>query len=852
MIADRVWDDADSLGPALLARRFESDWRAEGRRPDPADYLPAEPDADPASLLAVLRADLALRWEGGEPARVESYLVRFPRLGGAVLVALLYEEYCLREEAGEGPNPAEYEARFPEAAAELRQVLEIHSLVRKGPSTIPADPARPPAAPFPEVGQTIAGFRLVEELGRGSFARVFRAEEGPLANRSVALKVARAGSREPQALARLQHTHIVPIHSYLTDPATGLHLLCMPYLGRTTLADVLAHSGARSLRSGADLVALLDRLRAADDVLAARPAGRIALARRGFARAIAWWGARLAEALQHAHDRGVLHRDVKPSNVLITADGLPMLLDFNLAHESWCADPSAPRSAPGGTLAYMAPEHLEALAAGAADRVDGRADVYALGVVLFETLTAGRRPFEPPAGGSTMPEALRRAAADRRAGPPRLRAIRRELPGELDAVVGKCLALDPASRYANPGELAADLQAVTDDAPLTFAAEPWAGRVRRWTRRNRRRLALAAPVVLALSTRPGYAYNSGMIRIQLDPATRDELQRMRRQDLPARVRDRLEMVLLADAGWTAARIATHLRCHYRTALNVLHDFRDRGRAALVPRRRGPAPDLARRAHVAGLLPDLLAEDRTWTSAQLAEALRQRGVALSPRQVRRHLRGLRSRYRRTASAVKHKQDPAKAARAAAVLGNLIARAEAGLLDLVYLDECGFAPSLPTGYSWSLPGRRKRVRYEYPQGRRVNALVSYRPFGAAPRLAAAAFERTLTSDDLLAYLRGMPAAGVPRVVVLDNASLHVSKVVKAERRELARRGIFLYYLPANSPELNRIEPAFKQIKHHEIPHRSHTSKAELRASVESGFETYGRKLDPKTVEELRPAA
>ena len=214
--------------------------------------------------------------------------------------------------------------------------------------------------------------------------------------------------------------------------------------------------------------------------------------------------------------------------------------------------------------------------------------------------------------------------------------------------------------------------------------------------------------------------------------------------------------------------------------------------------------------------------------------------------------MRSRYRRTAGTVKHKQDPEKAARAAAVLANLIARAETGRLDLIYLDECGFAPSLPTGYSWCLPGQRKRVKYEYPQGRRVNVLATYRPIGAAPRLHAAAFERTLTSEDLLGYLRGLPAAGVPRVVVLDNAGLHVSKAVKAQRKELARRGTFLYYLPAYSPELNRIEPVFKQVKHHEIPRRSHQSKAELRASVESGFESYGRKLGPKSGQQLRPAA
>ena len=90
----------------------------------------------------------------------------------------------------------------------------------------------------------------------------------------------------------------------------------------------------------------------------------------------------------------------------------------------------------------------------------------------------------------------------------------------------------------------------------------------------------------------------------------------------------------------------------------------------------------------------------------------------------------------------------------------------------------------------------MRYEYPQGRRVNALAAYAPYGPAPWLDALPFERTLTSDDLIAYLKALPAADVPRVVVLDNASLHISKVTKAARPGLAKVGIYLYYLPAYS--------------------------------------------------------
>jgi transposase len=134
-----------------------------------------------------------------------------------------------------------------------------------------------------------------------------------------------------------------------------------------------------------------------------------------------------------------------------------------------------------------------------------------------------------------------------------------------------------------------------------------------------------------------------------------------------------------------------------------------------------------------------------------------------------------------------------------------------------------------------------------------LASYAPYGPAPWLGALPFERTLTSDDLIAYLKErLPAAAVPRVVVLDNASLHVSKVTKAARPRLAKRGISRYYVPAYSPGLNEIEPVLKQVKHHEIPQRSHTSKAELRGSVEQGFDAYGKQLRPKGEEQLRPAA
>jgi transposase len=343
-----------------------------------------------------------------------------------------------------------------------------------------------------------------------------------------------------------------------------------------------------------------------------------------------------------------------------------------------------------------------------------------------------------------------------------------------------------------------------------------------------------------------------MIRITLDDATRDELRALRRTGLAPQVRGRIEMVSLADAGWSPPRIAAHLGCHPQTVRDRLRAFLARGTPALYPFRSGPAPDVERRGRVDGALRELLSEGRTWTSRQLSQALAGRGLALGPRQVRRYLRRLGAGYRRTAPTLKHKQDPARAARAGRVLANLKAKAAAGRLKLYYLDECGFSPTLPTGSSWTLPGRRQLVPYEAPQGRRVNALAAYRPYGRTPRLDVFTAERTWNSHDLLGFLGALPWSKRPRVVVLDNAGLHTGRIVREARRRLARRGIYLYYLPPYSPELNEIEPVFRQVKYQEMPRRTYTSRVDLREAVERGFTNYGRSLHPKSPEQLRPAA
>ena len=266
---------------------------------------------------------------------------------------------------------------------------------------------------MPRVGEHFLGFELIRELGHGSFATVYLAKQAELADRPVALKVSREQPGESQMLARLQHTNIVPIYS--THQAGDVRLVCMPYFGATTLADVLRvvrdrgglpPSGAHlvdTLRTCRDISdrektppisaadpAPLAKARPGGDVAAFGPvpaAGLRAIAALGYVQAVVWIASRLTEGLQHAHERGVLHLDLKPANVLMADDGQPMLLDFNLSqtirggHADYV----------GGTLPYMAPENLAAYRHGVGGG-DARGDIYSLGIMLFELLT-GRLPF---------------------------------------------------------------------------------------------------------------------------------------------------------------------------------------------------------------------------------------------------------------------------------------------------------------------------------------------------------------------------------------------------------------------------------------------------------------------------
>jgi len=138
-----------------------------------------------------------------------------------------------------------------------------------------------------------------------------------------------------------------------------------------------------------------------------------------------------------------------------------------------------------------------------------------------------------------------------------------------------------------------------------------------------------------------------------------------------------------------------------------------------------------------------------------------------------------------------------------------------------------------YSWVLPGERKRIPYENPQRRRYNVLALYAPTGPAPFFDWYGRSTHLTSDELMGLLVVRRRSALPLIVVLDNASCHRSRDVQEAIPLLWQRGIYLYYLPPYSPELNPIERVFRTIKHHELPERTYPTLAGLTLAVEAAF-------------------
>jgi serine/threonine protein kinase/lipoprotein NlpI len=492
------------------------------------------------ALVAQLTEEMAESWGQGNCTAAEAFLARHPELWKHPESAadLIYEEVCLRREYGQEVTREQILQRFPQWRAQLEILLDCHEIL---------EIASPPS--YPVVGESVGDFHLLAKLGQGGHGCVFLAKQTSLADRPVVIKFAPVVGHEHLSLARLQHTHIMPLFSVLEDPKRNLRALCMPYFGGTTLAQLLKALAEQPLhcRTGQDLLRALDEVQVAAGVdLPSRDPARHFLAQASYVQAICWIGACLADALKYAHERGLIHLDVKPSNVLLTADAQPMLLDFHLAHQR--IEPGMQEVTwLGGTPTYMSPEQQRALAELEQGRpvtvtVDGRSDLYSLGLLLYEALR-GRAPsglsssqasvpvstsrsrsgspstsrsvgqgFEPgpePADSSATARKpdLRRAgeqgekwekAADLPA-LPRLDRCNPQVGTSVADILAKCLAPNPQDRYRDASALATDLWRHLNDLPLRHIANrSFAERWQKWRRRRPQTLTVLAMVLLVL------------------------------------------------------------------------------------------------------------------------------------------------------------------------------------------------------------------------------------------------------------------------------------------------------------------------------------------------------------------
>jgi serine/threonine protein kinase len=440
---------------------FSRAWSGDDLPPDLAAFLPDAGDPVRRVLLVELvKVDLEQRWlHHGLPKPVEEYAAEFPELGEPAKLPcdLIYEEFHIRSQTDEPPLVDEYFSRFPSHAEQLQRLLDMQT--NKTTSTIISGRR----APLIEVGQQVDDFDLLARLGKGAFASVYLARQRSM-QRLVALKISTDRGDEPQTLAQLDHANIVRVYDQRLLPDQKLRLLYMQLVPGGTLHGVadLVRITPVALRTGKMLVDCVDSaLEDRGESPPAESALRRRLSRSKWPEAICWLGARLAGALDYAHQRGVLHRDVKPANVLLTAECSPKLADFNVSFSSKL-DGATPAAYFGGSLAYMSPEQLEAANPSHArdpKELDGRSDVFSLAVMLWELLT-GERPFGDEHFTGSWNLTLDGLIARRRLGVPRemLDKLPRDLPVGMREVLLSCLAGEPADRPATAGALARQLE----------------------------------------------------------------------------------------------------------------------------------------------------------------------------------------------------------------------------------------------------------------------------------------------------------------------------------------------------------------------------------------------------------
>ncbi len=376
----------------------------------------------------------------------------------------LAEEFVSRLRQGQTPAISQYVLQHPQFADQIEQLFPAIAAMEQYRSEEETQRRAGFRASHPGAAEFLGDFRILREIGRGGMGIVYEAEQKSLARR-VALKVLpkhvllqerdrRRFEREAQTAANLHHTHIVPIFG--AGVHDGLHYYVMPLVRGVGLDEII-----RRLRNQGDVTTL-------DGAHWSR---------------VARIGIQAAEALAYAHSQGTLHRDVKPSNLLLDEDDNVSVADFGLAQAIDSGD-AGRGGEMAGTPRYMAPEQVRG-------KAEIRSDLYSLGATLYELAT-----LQPALGDSSC---CRRDALSReRPEATRPRKLHPAVPRDLQTIILKCLQWEPQRRYADATALGDDLQRFLDGRPIRARHVIWPERLLRWCMRNPALAAVSALAALLL------------------------------------------------------------------------------------------------------------------------------------------------------------------------------------------------------------------------------------------------------------------------------------------------------------------------------------------------------------------
>ena len=480
----------------LAIERFEAAWTGE-ERPAIEAYLPKTSRLRTAMLVELVHAECEFRWKRGEATRAEDYFTRFPELlaNRYLAVDLLVAEFKLRQRFDLSVERVEYEERFPQLYARFCDRLHGDGVSRDTGQEIGTRAETEPTCDRtdshdPVRGTRIGRFELLARIGTGAFASVYKAYDTNL-NRQVALKHLHWGGddaarqtahlwREARSVAQLSHPGIVSL--YEVGESEGVYYLVSEYIEGPNLSELLRREDMTARRS-AEICA------------------------------------QVAEALEAAHRQGIVHRDIKPGNIVLDADGRARLTDFGLA--KWLSAESTV-TVDGqlvGTPAYMAPEQ----ALGDSTQIDARSDVYGLGVVLYEMLT-GCIPF-----GGHPRVVLRRILCDT---PTEPRKLNDGVPQDLETICLKAMAKQASRRYPSASAMADDLWRFLRGEAIEARPPTRWERTLAWCRRRPTTSALLAATILGIAVFIGAAtWHELRLRVALDTANlmRAEAEQQRRR-----------------------------------------------------------------------------------------------------------------------------------------------------------------------------------------------------------------------------------------------------------------------------------------------------------------------------------